>query len=322
MALKSELLKILEQNKNIFISGQNLANQLNVSRTAIWKVTKTLKEEGHSIISINNKGYKLTVDSDKISKEGIALFLDNNYNNIPIEVFETIDSTSNEAKRRIANSTYPTAIISEMQTTGRGRYGKTFYSPSNSGIYMSLILSPNLQLENAKLITCATAICVCKAIENLTNLSPQIKWVNDILINNRKVCGILTEAITDFESGCVEKVIIGIGINCNQTIDKYPTELRNIVGSLPLLPISRNQLIASIINNILSEIFIAPKEIIKQYKERSMMLDKEITFTNNDLEITAKVVDINSDGNIIAVDSIGKKHIISSGIINIKGLYQ
>ena len=185
---------------------------------------------------------------------------------------------------------------------------------------MTIILSPKINIDNAKLITCSTAVCVCKAIENLTKNDPKIKWVNDILINNKKVCGILTEAVTDFETGCIDKILIGIGVNCNCDNNLFPKEIQKIVGSINLLPISRNQLIAEILNNIFSNIFNVPENIINEYKKRTMMINKEIVFYKDNIKTEGIVIDINNDGNLLVKTKNGNS-ILNSGIIEIKGLY-
>lgn len=317
--IKEKILKELEANNN-YISGQQLAEKFGVSRTAIWKAVSILKKDGYKIESVNNKGYLLT-DSDILSLESIRSYLSNSENKYKIILLDEIDSTNTEAKRLITENNCPDIIISKYQSLGRGRSGKSFYSPKNGGIYMTVILSPNTILDSAKLITCAAAVCVCRALEQLINIHPQIKWVNDIIYENKKICGILTEAVTDLESGNVEKIIIGIGINCSKAIN-LPKELKNIVGYVNLKPYDRNKLIALILEQIYSHIFDNPNKIITEYRSRSLMHGKTVTFEKNNQLITAVVTDINDEGNLIAKDINGNIHKIVSGIVDIKDLYK
>ena len=233
MSVKNEILHILESNKGSNISGQELADILSVSRTAVWKAINLLKDEGYPIEAASNKGYSLSVSSDFLSSEGIRLFLNEEYKNIPITVYKTIESTNSEAKLlAVQNAEHGTIVVSEEQTKGRGRFGRDFFSPSDSGIYMSIILKPKLNMENAVLITTAAAVAICDAIEKFTNKVSRIKWVNDIFIGDRKVCGILTEAVTNFESGMMESVIVGIGINVKTKNEDFPLELQDTAGSI------------------------------------------------------------------------------------------
>lgn len=231
MGLKQEILKLLEENREQYLSGQEIANRLSFSRTAVWKSIKALKEDGYEIDAISNKGYRLDTTCDLLSAEGIRCYLSSDYHNVPIEVHQQIDSTNTEAKKQAMNGApHGTVILAEEQTAGRGRLGRTFYSPKGTGIYMSMILRPNLHLSQSIHVTTSVAVAICQVIERLTNQKPQIKWVNDIYLNQQKICGILTEAVTDFESGNVEYLILGIGLNVHTK--HFPVELQAIAGSL------------------------------------------------------------------------------------------
>lgn len=166
MSVKNEILHILESNKGTSISGQDLAHMLKVSRTAVWKAVNSLKAEGYPIETSSGKGYSLSPASDLLSAEGIRLYLNEEYKNIPLSVYKTIESTNSEAKLlAVQNALHGTTIIAEEQTKGRGRFGRDFFSPSQSGLYMSIILKPDLNIENSVLVTTATAVAVCEAIE-------------------------------------------------------------------------------------------------------------------------------------------------------------
>lgn len=323
MSLKHSVLQILEENRNICISGQQLANQLSVSRAAIWKAINSLKEDGYSIDATTNKGYKLFEENDLLSSEGVRPYLNKEYEDIPLIVHKTVVSTNLEAKKlAVDNATHGTVILSEEQTNGRGRLGRKFYSPAKTGIYMSVILRPKISITNAALITTATAVAVCRAVNILCKKDPKIKWVNDIFLDNKKVCGILTEAVTDFESGMVESIIIGIGINFKTKIDQFPDEIKEIAGSLysfETSEINRNQLIAGIINELFLQYRnLETREFLKEYKEYSLILGENIVFYENRKENFGKAIDIDNNGCLIVKTQQGEIKSLNSGEVTIR----
>lgn len=322
MSVKNEILHILESNKGSNISGQELADILSVSRTAVWKAINLLKEEGYPIEAASNKGYSLSVSSDFLSSEGIRLFLNEEYKNIPITVYKTIESTNSEAKLlAVQNAEHGTIVVSEEQTKGRGRFGRDFFSPSDSGIYMSIILKPKLNMENAVLITTAAAVAICDAIEKFTNKVSRIKWVNDIFIGDRKVCGILTEAVTNFESGMMESVIVGIGINVKTKNEDFPLELQDTAGSIfnDDDTFIRNQLAAEIINNVLKiSMTLEDKSFMQIYKERSLILGEQILYKKNNNWYEGHALDIDDFGGLVVYTSDGQKITLNSGEVSVK----
>ena len=323
MSVKNKVLHILELNKGSNISGQELADMLCVSRTAVWKAINLLKQEGFIINATSNKGYSLSFASDIISSEGIQLFLNDKYKNIPITVYKSLPSTNTQAKiETMNNAVHGTVIISEEQTKGRGRFGRNFFSPSDSGIYMSIILKPDLNISDSVLITTAAAVAVCNAIDKFSDEKPQIKWVNDIYIKSKKVCGILTEAVTDFESGMVESVIVGIGLNVKTKEEEFPDYLQNIAGSIFHADEKfciRNQLSAELINNVLSICEnLLNKQFLELYKERSMILGEYILYNKNNEWIEGYALDIDEYGGLIIINKDDQKETLHSGEISVR----
>ncbi|MEG2382409.1 MAG: biotin--[acetyl-CoA-carboxylase] ligase [Oscillospiraceae bacterium] len=323
MSTKNDILTILENERERFVSGQELGDKLNISRTAIWKAIKSLQEEGHKICAVTNKGYKFDESSDLISEEGIRMNLPQELNQNPIIVYKSTNSTNTQAKRlALEGALHGTVIVAEEQTAGRGRSGKTFFSPHGTGLYASVILRPNFGLSEPQMITIATAVAVCKAIEKLTELHPQIKWVNDIYLNGKKICGILTEAVTDFESGGIECIVVGVGINC-QTSDELPEELHEIVGALDTAGISRNRLAAEIVSGIMSGLDnLSDSSCIDEYRSRSLMTGKHISFTREGKSVSAVVTGINDLGNLLVRSDNGEDIILSSGEVSLGHLPQ
>ena len=320
MTTKSKILKLLEENRGKHLSGENIATILELSRNSVWKAIKSLKEEGHQITAVTNIGYTLQDDSDKLSSFGISKFL-NTCTELDVMVIDTIDSTITEAKRLLnAGRNKNFCLVAEQQTGGLGRRGKSFYSPTN-GIYMSIAITGEIPVKDSQSITCNAAVAVSRAIEELSDDIPQIKWVNDILVNGKKVCGILTEGIFDFETNTMKSVIVGIGINCNIDRNDLPNELSHIVGDINLST-TRNKMIATVVNNFIEQMNFSNDTIMDEYKSRSMIIGKNITHFANNESTLAVVTDINSAGNLIATATTGEVITISSGIIEIEGLYK
>lgn len=325
MLIKGKVLKILEENKGKNISGEEIAKTLNISRTSILKAINALRNEGYTINAVTNKGYSLATNTDFISKEGISLYLNKEFNNIEIHAHKKVSSTNDIAKTLALNgSKHGTIVISEEQTAGKGRFGKVFYSPANTGIYMSIILRPNLTAMDSVLITTSASVVICDAIQKITGIECQIKWINDIYLNNKKVGGILTEGSTNFESGNVDYLILGIGINFNFPKDNFPEELKEIASALfnnNNNSINRNILCAEIINNILN---IIPKiksyDFIPEYKKRSIILNKNIIYTSSGISSMGKAIDIANDGSLIVKHEDGSIKILNSGEVSIRSI--
>ena len=197
---QDKVLTLLVEKKGEAVSGESLAEQLSVSRTAIWKAITSLREEGYSITAVTNKGYVLEEEADILKSSVIAEKLSPEVRTLVgnrIEVFQEIDSTNTEAKRRASNKSdfiKGSLLLAETQTAGRGRLGRTFYSPKQTGLYMSLLFQPDENYVDTSLMTACAAVAVCRALEKW-HIKAQIKWVNDVFVGNKKVCGILTEGI-------------------------------------------------------------------------------------------------------------------------------
>jgi len=213
MTVKSRLLELLEQHKGETLSGEDIGRELSCTRAAVWKAVNSLRQEGYPIEAGPNKGYMLARESNLISAEGIRLFLKDPQ--VEIKIFDAISSTNLEARQLAVSGIagHGSFVVAMEQTAGRGRRGREFYSPKGSGIYLSVILEPKGTLEGSLLITTAAATAVYKAVKEVCGVKLGIKWVNDLYKDNRKICGILTEAVTDFESGNIEFAIVGIGLN-------------------------------------------------------------------------------------------------------------
>lgn len=322
MKTKDIVLRELERNRANYISGQELAERLNISRTAIWKAINSLKKSGFQIESQTKVGYKLIESDDKLSDEGIRKGLRDELKDIDIIVYDEIDSTNTEAKRRLYSSDVKdfTVIVSDMQKGGRGRTGKSFTSPKGSGVYFSIILHPkdSYDFSYFDLTTVKAAVAVAEGIKEATNKQAEIKWVNDLFLKGKKICGILSELDADFESRSVKSVIVGIGINVNEPRDDSFKDLKDIAGYIGT-DVIRNEILSSILNAFYENNYVkSDKEIIDYYKKHSLVIGRDLSFVLNGKEYSAKGVDINDKGNLI-VDTGSERLTLSSGEVSIKG---
>ena len=316
--LKNEILEELESNREKYVSGQALAEKFGVSRNAVWKAIKLIKSDGYKIDSVNNKGYRLASSADILSAGKITENMSENSKKLKLIVFDTIDSTNNEAKRMIADGFRENAlIVSNEQTNGRGRLGRDFYSPKNTGIYMSFVFHTDLKLSDAVSVTTAAAVAVVRAIERLTDIKPQIKWVNDVYVGDKKACGILTEAVSDFETGLAQSIVIGIGINIST--EEFPDEINSTATSLNFSGLSRNNLIAAVCDELVEICSdLSDKSYIESYREHSLIIGKEIDFYRNNVRHSATAVDIDSDGGLIVRFESGETEVLSSGEVTVR----
>ena len=282
--------KILAR-ENGYVSGEKIGEELNLSRTSIWKAIQRLQQEGLEIDSIKNRGYKL-IQGDLILPDLIQ-----EKSNLTIRYKPETKSTQTDAKEGIeAGNKGNTLYLSTCQTAGRGRFQRPYYSPSQGGIYMSLHIQPNLPYEKLPSYTLLVAAAVYKAIKNLTMIEVYIKWVNDIYFKNKKIAGILTEAMTSVETGSVTDVIIGLGINFS--IEDFPEELKEKAGSLfmPPAPITRNELISEIWRCFYQT---APEELLYLYKEHSLVLGRKVSFIQEQTEKKGVAKDISDKGQLL-----------------------
>ena len=229
-----------------------------------------------------------------------------------VEVFDIIDSTNLEAKRRAASlNKSPKLILAEQQTAGKGRMGRQFYSPRATGLYMSYVYTPETDFSDNVTVTAAAAVAVVRAIERTTQLNPQIKWVNDIYINGKKVCGILTEAVT----GQKTAIIVGIGINI--TTEHFPEEIVNTADSLNTA-VDRNRLAAEIVLELQTLIKELPdRTFIDDYRQKSCVLGREVTFIKNGTEQIGTACDIDLDGGLI-IKTIDGTVTLNTGEISLR----
>lgn len=300
---------LLLKEKDDYVSGEDLAQELGISRTSIWKAIRQLEAHGLTIEAARNRGYKLA-EGDLLLPDLILQELQ-----LPVHLNTDSDSTQLDAKQGIeAGHASPALYLAPYQNKAKGRFGRPFYASKSGGIYMSLRLSPNVPFLEFKPYTILAAAAVVKAIQSLCDLDVQIKWVNDIYLGQKKVAGILTEAISSMENQRVTDVIIGVGINVH--IDDFPKELRQSAGNLfdDQPPFTRNQLITAIWKAFLET---DDKELIALYKEKSLVVGQQVSFVENQVEFKGTAIAVTDTGNLVIQLDNGKAKIISSGEISL-----
>lgn len=316
MTTKEKVLSALMKSPHS-ISGQQLAMKLRLSRCSVWKAVQALRSEGYEIEAVTNRGYRLIKSMDKLSAGEIA-----ERSGAEVTVFETVTSTNTIAKERAASgAANGTVIIANRQSAGRGRRGRSF-SSAGDGIYMSLVLKPKIDFPHASLITAATAVAVRDAVASVCGKSCGIKWVNDLFLNGKKICGILTEAVTDMESGGIDSVIVGIGINFSGRPEDMPDELREIAGFIfenEAPTVTRNVLAAEVIKNLLRESeSLEERGFIDSYRKHSTVIGQRIEFRRGAEMLTATALGIDENGGLEVLRDDGVRETISAGDVSIR----
>lgn len=323
MGTKEQILDLFEKNKGEYFSGEEIAERLSVSRAAVWKAVNGLRSEGYHIDAVQNKGYSLSVETDILSAQGIQKYLRPVCDCIELDVLPTLDSTNTMAREKAeAGAPEGYTIIANSQMNGRGRSGRSFYSPSDTGIYMSLLLRPrNYSAGQAARLTTMAAVATCEAIENVSGEKAQIKWVNDIYVAGKKVSGILTEASIGLESGLLEYAVLGVGINVSPPNGGFPKELEDVAGAVfdGAQSDGKNRLAAEFLNCFMAYYFMLPKaDYAANYRSRSLVLGKEIHVIFPDGAKKALALDVDEECHLIVQYEDGKIENLSSGEISVK----
>ena len=318
--LKNQVLHILERKTGAVVTGGQLANSLCVSRTAIWKAIHSLQKDGTQIISVPNVGYKLLDTNDTLSAHLITSKLSTTFIGKNLEILPSVHSTNQYLKE--INNENGFVIIANEQTQGRGRRSREFISARDEGIYLSISLKLNGQTHDIRLLTICAAVAVSKAIENICKINTEIKWVNDIYCNRKKICGILTEATLSGELQELDTVIIGIGINTGNVpfeIKEFATSIREENGMCGI----RNNLIAELLNQF-EQVYLdytekdKAQDIIHYYESKLFIKGQQVTVVNFENEYPATVLGVDSTGALIVENSNGSIEHIISGEIKLK----
>lgn len=324
MNLCESILDELEKRKGTDVSGGVLADMFGVSRTSIWKAVEELRSEGYVIDAVPNRGYRLSGAFDRLKNSAIRAELPEKLRERPLYVYDFVDST-NQSVRFLALDGAPdgTTGVADTQSDGRGRNGRSFFSPERSGIYMSVLVRDAQMGADAVRITTAASVAVARAIAAVTGVQVQIKWINDLYLNGRKICGILTDGAINMENGQFEYAIVGIGLNVHAARTDFPPELRETAGSIfsetGLHP-DRNVLVAAILRE-LEDVRHDPvrAQYMDEYRARSCVLGRRIRVYGSGCDGDAATAErIDDAGHLIVRLDSGRELLLQSGEITIR----
>lgn len=323
--MKTKILTILS-NSDGYVSGQQLCEELGVSRTAVWKVMNRLKDEGYVIDSISNKGYRLISQPDVLTSEAILSRLKTKCIGKNIVCYDEVTSTNTVAKQ-FAEEMKPEGllVVSDKQTSGKGRRGRVWESPKGTGIFMTILLRPQIKPIYASMLTLLGALALSDAIHEVTGLDAKIKWPNDIVVNGKKICGILTELSAEVDY--INYVVVGIGINANTEV--FLEELKDKASSLFLESgkrVHRATLIAHTIQAFEQyyDIFLQTNDLsnIKEsYMKVLINKDKEVQILSAEEHFTGIARGITKQGHLIVEKENGETTEVYAGEVSVRGLY-
>lgn len=328
LANKDKILAILLKAKG-YISGEEISKSLGISRTAVNTAVKALRCEGCEIQSLTNKGYKIINSPDNLSVGKIMSHLSKERVG-DIVVLDTVNSTNTFLKELSirGKASYGDCIIANEQTSGKGRLGRTFSSVADKGIYLSYLINPKSQSPFIlSQITAWGAVAVRDAIFEICGISPEIKWVNDLVCGNKKLCGILTEMSVVGESAEAENVVIGIGINVSHSSEDFPDEIKDIATSVEIITqkkTDRAKLCASIIeklDKLVSDFPENKKYYLDEYRKSCAIIGKKIRIIKNSTEILGTALDIDDNFGLKVIFDDGKEEVITGGEVSVRGFY-
>ena len=330
---KQQVSVLLEEAGQEYLSGNAIAKELGITRAAVWKCIRQMEEDGYRV-EVTRKGYRLSEESDAVSRNAVLRYLGDAAPLFDVEVLSEVDSTNTYLKRmapelKAAGSSESApwrTVIAGSQSAGRGRMGRTFVSPAGSGVYLSVFLTPSLSARQAVRITTAAAVAACRAIEACTvgespERKPWIKWVNDILIDGKKTCGILTEASVDLESGGMDWAIMGIGFNVYEPEGGFPGELQTIAGPIALNRRRdlRSRIAAAFLKSF-REVYadLETGGFTEEYKARSFLIGRPVNVIRGGGTRPATAYGIDDECRLLVRYEDGSSEALSSGEVSVR----
>ena len=322
--MKTEILTLLRETDG-YVSGQELCERFGVSRTAVWKIINQLQEAGYEIEAVQNRGYHLAAVPDILNENELKSIRKTRWIGEQIAFYDVVDSTNTKAKQ-LAEEGAPngTYVIAERQDSGKGRRGREFDSPAGKGIWMTLLLKPEIDPNHASMITLVTALAVSKAITDMTDRPAGIKWPNDIIMSGKKVCGILTEMSAQFDY--VNHIVVGIGINVQN--DRFPKEIESVATSL-YLETGQHYNRAALVERIWEEfehyyeIFLKTEDLsglVGEYNAHLVNMHQQVKVLDPKEPFEGKAMGITPKGELI-VDTWESRKLVSSGEVSVRGIY-
>ena len=325
---RETILSLLLSHQGDYLSGEAMSQQLGISRAAVWKAIETLRQEGYVITSAPNRGYRLDSAPDRIREGELSGHLNGCTLGSSLLCLDTIDSTNTECKRQaMAGAPHGLVVLSEEQSGGRGRRGRTFQSPRGCGLYLSVLLRPNLSLAEVNDFTTWAAVAVCDGIEAACGVRPQIKWTNDLILGGKKLCGILTELGLESETHSLQYLVTGIGVNVNHTPEDFDEEIRSIATSLSMYlgkPVRRSALAVEIIR-ALDKMYTGfpqnKQEYLERYRADCMTVGKQIQVITPTSRQDAVALAIDDEFRLVVEFPDGTRKALAAGEVSVRGMY-
>ena len=322
------ILKLLQENEGQFVSGERISEEMGITRAAIWKSVDALRREGYEIESKTKLGYRLVATPDRATADNVGARISTKVVGRSIVYLERIDSTNNYAKQAALHGGEDgLVVIANEQTGGRGRSGRSFQSPPDKGLYLTTLLRPKAAPAEVLSVTALAAVAVCNAVERTCGVRPGIKWTNDLILNGKKLTGILTEMGVEGESGALQYVVVGIGINANHERSDFSGEVADMATSLRMelgRPVNRAALAAALIEE-LDALYACLggdlSDYLEQYRTDCVTLGKQVRILGSGAERTGEAVGIDDSFGLIVRREDGALETIRSGEVSVRGLY-
>lgn len=325
---REEVLSLLRENQGGYLSGEVMSRALGISRAGVWKAIEGLRQEGYTISSATNRGYRLEEGPDRIREGELSGSLTDCLIGRKLLCLDTVDSTNTECKRQaMAGEQEGLVVIADEQTGGRGRLGRSFQSPKGCGLYLSVLLRPKAEPGQVTDFTAWVAVAVCDAIEACCGIRPQIKWTNDIVLGGKKLVGILTELGLESESNALEYLIPGIGINVNHRPEDFSPEIRDIAASLAQQlgkPVRRSELAVALIralDRMYAQFPDNKQEYLDKYRADCMTPGNQVQLITPVSREEAYAVEIDDEFRLVVEMPDGTRRALSAGEVSVRGMY-
>lgn len=325
---QTSVLSLLMEAGEGYISGEAMSQRLGITRAAVWKQIAKLRQRGYVIEASTRLGYRLSAQPEPLEQERILELLGDHPFRQHMIVLDSVDSTNNYLKLLAGQGApHGTIAIADEQTGGRGRQGRSFASPKGVGLYYSLLLRPDCAPAEASHLTAMVAVAVCDAIEATAGVRPGIKWTNDIILNEKKLVGILTEMSAEWESGTLQYLVTGIGINCNHQLTDFPESVQPMATSLALElghPVDRCMLAAELtksLGHVAEEIISGKQAWLERYRKDCITVGRQVQVIRGDSRRTGLATGIDENGGLIVHYDSGETGVVYSGEVSVRGLY-
>ena len=327
---KETIVKLLHAQDGAFLSGEALSAQLGISRAAIWKAVSALRRDGYEIEAVTGRGYRLLRSPDRLDEQTVRARLGAVRTvGTTLYCLASVDSTNSFLKREAARGAADgTVALADEQTGGRGRRGRSFQSPTGKGIYLSVLMRPELSANALLPLTGLGAVAVCNAVERTARVRPQIKWTNDLVLGGRKLCGILTELGIEGETGTLDYVVLGIGVNVLHESGDFPEELSSIATSLWMETgrrVERAALTAAMIeelDRLYSAILAGDTHAyLDAYRRDCLTIGKEVQLLWRDVSERVEALGVDDELGLIVRRADGTEEVIRTGEVSVRGLY-